>query len=112
MYLLLLENYFKLGGGRFEYFRNIYTFSEIEHIYQYLDHELFKHLKDQDSDDFWDDSICEIMNENCGFFIYEFSTNGENKPIFESIDKTWSEFYKFCFSKDERISTFNQFIKK
>ena len=111
MYLLLLENYLPLGGGRFDYHRKIYTHQSLETIYQYLEHELFKHLNGEDSDDYWNEYIYEFMDTDCGFFIYEYAESGENKLLFESLgEKTWSDFYNFCFKKNESILRFSNFI--
>jgi hypothetical protein len=113
MYLLLFENYIKLGGGGFEFDKKLYSYDTLDEIYQYLDFEIFKHLE-EDSDDYWDYEIKEVLNNDCGFFIYKHSDSGECKMVFESIGEVkWSDFYKFCFgsSSNEGLLSCTQFLE-
>lgn len=97
MYILIIEK--AIGGGQSIYIeKKLYSLDNLDHLYQFLENKIEQDLKIE-LDDYWNSDInTEIFDYDNQFNIYSIvESKIEQKIVFESYDKTWSEFYSFCF---------------
>lgn len=107
-YLLLVLDVLD-GGQIVESILDIHYLRSKEEVFQDVEEIIFYDL---DSDDFLDRTIGDAFPDSyVRMKIYEFSYEyGKQENVFEIDGNTvWSDFYKFCFGKNENIKMFKDF---
>lgn len=109
-YLLLVMDVLE-SGQISESINDIHYLRSKEELFQDVEEILFYK---EDSDDFLDKTIDDACPDSyVRMKIYEFYYEyGKQEGVFEIDGNTiWSDFYKFCFGKNENIKRFKDFKK-
>lgn len=108
MYILIFE----IIPGLTYVDRSIYTFDNLDYLYQFVENEVENWLGIE-LDEYWDVDIFDIFDNRGGFWIYGLDVQKSKQDlIFESRDKTWGDFYRLCLGKNENlVLDFSRFLE-